>query len=633
MNTPLTLRQRIRYFVDELMGRGSIGTIGLLTLLTGGLIIVVAGIMTLIGAAPSDGEPVPFAEALWLSMVRTLDAGTFGADQGWRFRVLMFVDTLGGLLIVVLLIGVLSNAIEERLRELRKGRSLVAESGHTLILGWSPKVFTVVNQLVLANESQRNPHVVVLADRDKVQMEDELRSHVPNRRNMHVICRRGSPIDRIDLEIGRPHAAKSIIVLASDEGEPDAEVIKTILAITNRKREVGGPRLNIVAEIREPQNLHVAQIVGRDDAEFVLTSDLIARIIAQTCRTCGLATIYLELLDYGGSEVYFTTQPALTGMTFGVAQFAYDTSVVIGIRRGDGEVLLNPRGDAVFEANDQAIVIAIDDSQIPLDGIANAQVDEAAIRSGRSAKAGAEHTLILGWNPRGVGVILELDNYVGRGSTVRVVAEAGPTPGELAFMLSNLNNIEVRVERGNTGERSVLETLQIKTCDHVILLCDRTVDAQKADARVLMTLLHLRDMVERDGQPFSLTSEILDIGTRGLAEVIRVDDFIVSDQLPSLMMAQIAENREVGLVYRELFSAEGNEVYIRPATDYVAANTPLDFYTITESARRKGEVAIGYRVVANKNDVRKEYGIVINPGKREKITLTDADKVIVIARG
>jgi hypothetical protein len=46
------------------------------------------------------------------------------------------------------------------------------------------------------------------------------------------VCRSGSPIDLSDLEIVNPREARAIIVLSSTREEPDAEVIKTILALT-----------------------------------------------------------------------------------------------------------------------------------------------------------------------------------------------------------------------------------------------------------------------------------------------------------------------------------------------------------------------------------------------------------------
>jgi hypothetical protein len=129
--------------------------------------------------APGDtNEPLDFVEAFWLAVVRTLDPGTFGADTGWRFRLIMLVDTLGGVFIVAALIGILSSGLEERLGEMRKGRSLVVEEGHTLILGWSHKIFTVINELAIANESARKPRIVIVAARDKVEMDDAIRERV-----------------------------------------------------------------------------------------------------------------------------------------------------------------------------------------------------------------------------------------------------------------------------------------------------------------------------------------------------------------------------------------------------------------------------------------------------------------------
>ncbi|MBI5829315.1 MAG: hypothetical protein HZB20_07185, partial [Chloroflexi bacterium] len=47
--------------------------------------------------------------------------------------------------IISALIGIINNGIEDKLDELRKGRSNVIESGHTVILGWSPQVFSIIS--------------------------------------------------------------------------------------------------------------------------------------------------------------------------------------------------------------------------------------------------------------------------------------------------------------------------------------------------------------------------------------------------------------------------------------------------------------------------------------------------------
>src|SRR6185503_10757647 len=121
--------------------------------------------------------------------------------------------TLGGVFVVSSLIGVISNGLEAQMDRLRKGRSLVLEQNHVLILGWSTHVFTILSELVTANENQKKARIVILADKDKVEMEDGIRARVELRGAMRINCRPGSPIDLTDLEIANPHKARSIIIL------------------------------------------------------------------------------------------------------------------------------------------------------------------------------------------------------------------------------------------------------------------------------------------------------------------------------------------------------------------------------------------------------------------------------------
>src|SRR5690606_24507698 len=142
-----------------------------------------------------------FGEAVWESLMRTLDPGTMGTDTGTGFRAVMLLVTLGGIFVVSALIGVLNNDIANQMERLRKGRSLVLETDHTLIIGWSTQVFTILNELMIANENQPRARIVILADRDKVEMEDEIRERVEVRGKTRIICRTGNPIDPDDLEI------------------------------------------------------------------------------------------------------------------------------------------------------------------------------------------------------------------------------------------------------------------------------------------------------------------------------------------------------------------------------------------------------------------------------------------------
>src|SRR5688572_17078195 len=360
-----TFRQRLRYQFDNLMSRGTPALIAMLFVLS--LIVVfIAGAVISIAGFVQEGatESLSFGEAMWESLMRTLDSGTMGGDTGSGFRAVMLFVTLGGIFVVSALIGVLNNAIESQMERLRKGRSFVLESNHTLILGWSTQIFTILNELMTANENQPRARIVVLADKDKVEMEDEIRERVEGKGKTRIICRHGSPIDPKDLEITSPHLAKSIIVLPPENSDPDTDVIKTVLAITNNPNRRIEP-YHIVTQIRNAKNMDVLKLVGeKDEVQAVQTGDLIARVVAQTSRQSGLSVVYTELMNFGGDEIYFKSEPALAGKTFGEALLAYEDSCLMGLRKADGRILLSPPMETDIEAGDQIFALSADDDTI-----------------------------------------------------------------------------------------------------------------------------------------------------------------------------------------------------------------------------------------------------------------------------
>ncbi|MGB3906044.1 MAG: potassium transporter TrkA, partial [Anaerolineae bacterium] len=70
---------------------------------------------------------------------------------------------------------------------------------------------------------------------------------------------------------------------------------------------------------------------------------------------------------------------------------------------------------------------------------------------------------------------------------------------------------------------------------------------------------------------------------------------------------------------------------LKPAAQYVEPGEPLNFYTVVEAARRRGEAALGYRLQADARDGTKGYGVVLNPDKSAPVTFVEQDEIIVLA--
>ncbi len=233
MNTRVRLRDRARYWFDNTMSRGTISLIGWLAVASAALIVTITLAMVLVANQRAARRRRQCSNELWdtfrtaFSLAsRRRAAGaccccgscspSAASSSSAPWSVCSPVASTSGL------------------EQLRKGRSRVIETGHTVILGWSDQVFTVVSELVEANRSRRRPTVVILAEKDKVSMEDRLRHRLETTRNTRVVCRTGSPLDLTDLEMVNLNGARSIIVLAPEGAtaeDADAYVLKTLLAI------------------------------------------------------------------------------------------------------------------------------------------------------------------------------------------------------------------------------------------------------------------------------------------------------------------------------------------------------------------------------------------------------------------
>jgi hypothetical protein len=626
----IAIADRLRYKFDNFMSRGTGALVGGLALVSLAFILLMGLLVSLIGIAPEGSNRLNPLEAIWEVLMRTLDAGTMGGDTGWNFRIAMLLVTFGGIFVISTLIGVLSSGIDTKLEDLRQGRSRIIETDHIVILGWSLQVFTLISELALANANRSDTCIVILSEEDKVQMETALYDVLGKLPRIRLVCRTGRPSSMADLGMVNIQTARSIIILNPANERADTQLVKTLLAITNISRAVPQP-YHIVAQVQSPKSLDVIKLIGHNEVEVLLTNDLISRILVQTCRQSGLSIVYMDLLDFSGNEIYFKEEPALQGQPYGQALLAYNDSTVIGIKHANDTIQLNPPVDTPLETGAQLIFISEDDDTIRLSSQPEPPIDRQAIQLKEREPAGTENTLILGWGDRVSDIIQQLDQYVAPGSTVTVVAEFPTAEVDLSQETLGLQQQTVQYRQGDPTDGEVLKNLNLTQYDHVVVLCNADLDPEQSDAQTLVTLLHLRDIANRHHHDFQIVTEILDVRNQALAQVARPDDFVISEQIISRMLAQVAEQKSLNAVFTDLFNPEGAEIYLKPADEYVAIDRPVNFYTVVEAAKQRGESAIGYRCKAETNNIARSYGVVINPQKDRLITFAPQDTIILLA--
>ncbi|MBT2482399.1 NAD-binding lipoprotein [Streptomyces sp. ISL-94] len=634
-----SLRLRLRYRFDHLVAGGTTALIGWFALAC--LTVVVPASTVLVWADRAAPRTLSGRlTAVWVSVGQTLKIG--GAVGSPLYVLASVALALVALLFVSTLVSLITTGINRRIMLLRRGHSTVLESGHTVVLGWSDQIFPVVGELVAANANQRKSAIAVLAPKDKVEMEDEISTSVPDTGTTKIICRNGRTTDSSELARVSPQTAKAVLVLPPDGDTGDAHVVKTLLALDAAVPE-SGEAVVVVAAVRDTRNHLTAKLAAGPGGHVLCVDDIIARLLVQTARQPGLSLVYQDLLDFEGDELYTAAAQGLAGRTFGEALLAFTTSSVVGLLHTDGGVALNPDPGTVIGASDRIILISRDDdTAVPAD--ASSFVDQDAIVTARPRTPAAERLLLLGWNRRAPLIVEQLDQFVSPGTTLDVVALVDDVTTRTACgSAAPCNCLEVTFHSGDITDPQLLAKLDVPSYDSVIVIGEADRDAAmpavagaesqtgtETDDRTLVTLLHLRAIGDAADRELSLTTEMSDDGNRLLAPAREGADFIVSGRLISLLMTQISESPCLADVFEELFKAAGSELHLKPAADYVRTGREVAFATLVESARRRRECAVGYRLRAQAA-TGPAYGVRLNPDKRQRVRFGEHDWLIVLA--
>jgi ion channel POLLUX/CASTOR len=620
--TPHSARVRIRYRIDLLFARGTGIVVAWLAVIMLAIVLVAAIILTAAEVSLNELGDSSFIEAFWSSLLRTLDPGTMASDEGWQYRVISLLVTLSGILVISSLVGVIVAGVDQRLARLRRGRSEVVERRHTLLLGWSPKVPTLVRELVEANASEPSACIVVMADRDVVDMEEELRGRVADFETTRLVCRRGNPFDPDDLRIASPADARSVVVLRPEERTGDAQVVRGVLAVMSQPGTGGVPIIAELSDMRLARSLEEAT-GGR--VRSVVSLQIIARLAVKACLSRGIGRVHEHLLGFLGNDVYTHEERAAVGLTFGEVMRGFRTARPIGILSADHELTLAPERATRLHAGDRIVLIAEDDSTI-----GDFRVTQPARRVAayaRSRSRAPEHTLILGWSDLGPLVLEELDHCSVPGSSalVAVIPDlVNPEGIHAATTLMNLS-IETRAIDPHDPQR-LAELIGSHRLDHVLLLCYRgTLNPGEADALNLMTLLELEPVLDSwPGAKPSIVTEFLDERDVYLAPHTRTQDFIVSERLTALLMSQVSEMPELLDVWGELLRVGGAEITTVPVAEYGLEAGTYTVGELVDVTLACNDALIGYQTTGGE--------LSICPALDDTVVLGTEDELIVVTR-
>jgi hypothetical protein len=599
-----------------------------------------------------------FLDSFWWSLKHVLDPGAFGENYGapWQVVGLALLVSIGGVIVMGTLIGLISASIQQRFHRLERGNSTVVEANHVLILGWNQDVPGLALNLLRIH---RGRSIVILAPRELEFMRAGLRSNGIDRKPDSIILRSGLPSRSEDLERVAVRDASAIVVVAHtrDEehgaDESDVEAIKTLLVlsrfegwestrpsepITRGSRIASKRRPSIVCEITQKQNAEIAKIAGRGQVSLVSSRDFVSRLLVQASRQPGIAAVFDSILNSGGGGILVRSEPAAVGMTIDEITRSLRAAVPIGVAWTElqngverAAVALNPEpSDDVAEGERLVLLtrgepVRLERTHTPPD---TGRPDAATPRPDAHPDLASTSVLILGWSSMLDEILFELNGHSVGNTQVTVMSDLPLEEAERALASHSFPNLEVHLRRGDTVNRTTLAGLLTTEFDCVFALADET-DGEDPDARTILTLLLLGDLHGPSGDTPEprVVVELRDERNRELLAGSLAQDIVVSPDLVSIVMAQISLLPVLGPVYRELLSAGGIEIAVRPASRYAEIGEPISHARIVAAGQRVLEIVLGVRITSSGSEE-----VLLAPDLERRWVFEEGDSVIVLSQ-
>ncbi len=637
------LKNRLKFQVEQLLLRGAHARLLFIASLVG-VVSIGGGLLVQATNTPFDDNPT----AIWWAFLRLTDPGYLGDDEGLTRRIISSMLTvLGYVLFMGSLIAILTQWLNQKIRNFERGLTPIVRRNHILILGWTNRTPAIVAELMrsegrvrrfLQVRGARGLHVVILSEDVSLERTMELRRALGGLWDARKITfRSGIPLRLKHLERVDFQNASAIILPGADfaygsANESDTRIVKTVLSIVNQwgaNRNQSLPLL--VTEIFDPNKVLMAQKVYRGILEILASGVLIARCMAQNVRHPGLSHLFHQILSHRyGNSIYIRTFESLAGSCFGDLARACPKAVLLGVVRPHGEAfhsMLNPSGDLILESKDRLVFLAreYEDCKI-LKKFPSKQSSHQSQEVSRTRVNGERRILILGWNHKAAALFKEFSRYLHEQFEISILSLIPSAKREAELDRKGIDRHYLRITHceGDHTSLSDLEAIYPNSYDNVVILGSDWLETQEeSDARTIVGHLVLKNILERTTQKPKILVDLMDADNIGLFQD-EDTEVLVTPMIASQVLAQVALRRELNVVYEELFGAGGTEIFFRPVADYGIVGQKMSFRELKEISAGCSEITLG---------VRLENGsIELNPVQNKTYILKETDDLIALVQ-
>ncbi len=636
------IRNLLQFRLEQLIVRGALSRLFVIAMVMG-LLSLIAGLLVYYWVDS-------FADAgasIWWAFLHLTDSGYLGDDEGTLLRVISTFMTIAGVVLFIgALIAIMTQWLNETIERLEQGLTPIAQNNHVLILGWTNRTAVMVEQLMLAegrvkrflrSHGAGKLRIVILAERVGPALVQELKDRLGPLWNSRQITLRSGSAMRLEhlLRVDYLHAAV-ILLPASEFGSgasaPDERTIKTLMTAAHSDTRTPSDKLPLmVTELFDADQLRAARRAYPGPAEMIGTGLLISRLMAQNSRHRGLSSVYSELLSEGGNQIYIRDFKQFTGKPLAALAEAFEHAVLLGVTRAQTQKFIPLYGepDYVLADDDRLALIAQDfDTCEARRGFKTGELPLPSQDLEADRRMQDRHVLLLGWNQKVPALIREFDAYKRESVVVDVVSMVAPEDRQQQLARRGIvtQHAQVHQLEGDITSRFEMFGFEPGSYDNIILVAsDWLGSAEHADARSLLGYLVLAKVLEDAHAAPPILVETMSAGNRGLFSAPNVE-LLVSPDLQSHMLSQVALRRELHWVMEELFGASGAEVGFRPVSAEDENDSSLTFRSLQQRLAARGEILLGLM-----RHTDKVSQIQINPpGKHAPMRLQATDELIVL---
>jgi hypothetical protein len=235
--------------------------------------------------------------------------------------------------------------------------------------------------------------------------------------------------------------------------------------------------------------------------------------------------------------------------------------------------------------------------------------------------------LVLSGQSRNFSLMLRLlDEYSMDGAEIVVAGSIPEAEGERLMEAAAARTSTLAYIRTDRTDPDCLLSLQPSNYDSIMVISGKApgMTDEDADSECIVSLLILKDIADRLGESWSSTvvSEIRNPRNRRLASAAGIDDFVISNEVCSMIMAQLVRQPDLRPLYDEIFDPEGCEIQLRCPRVYGSGT----FGGMILEGLAKREVVLGWLTGTGSG-----AEVSLNPPREAVLPGDESTRIVVIA--